>query len=1240
MEQQQTQQQPNCVRITVPRAPQKGNNWPLLLEVARTTPVGGRFTIFCTRRHQHSHNRASGATEAGHLVRDRQLPFLQLPLYRWVATVVSVSGGGDVYIRLRKGPENDVHGALCRECEERGGCYCAEISDDRDHGCHVPVNTAINKVNSLESFAVWAQGETYCLLTHRQTPPFVDVRAASGSKSDRGLPWGPTGVTLTVVEPKSSHIHPPHPRHSGDKVRQQQRLCVMCCAVIDVEQHAHAKKASSGGTTPAESKTQCNSNSYVYTVQQVRGGDVIDPKGPSSDARKQQDDDVVSTLMRQVEELDEHRAEFANATQLSRRVHSVVTAGLLPLYHNVLPLCLHRRSSRLNEANAKPVAIAMLLQHKYPRNEYYHDPCATQELGVEKTIDNVHCEPKGDQKGNEKIMLGSTAISGLSQHPSRPCFPTLSSVDSSYSHMVSVLRRQYDAQRRYRAAIVHDDFCSAPSPNYYPNIDLAIPSPLQAHDSSSASTLLPSASENEKNASARYLGGHRLGEGTFGHADIYYDTWSQQNDEDAESSCSIDTTQLDALSGGACHQPHHQASDDDTRNDSYGKFLQKYYRQYAWVVGKAVDQPQFLTHGRVKEEETHDAQADTQLHQNYSVHTTVVREMVAMAMGTDETSSTLLSPLLDMQLKPLSQGRCSVEFLMPFVAHDLHKLLYYPPLQRLNSITTNPLPQPPATATPVDRREFIFFDAFKLQDNATRRDNGNTNRTAVPMPDVLRGVLKALCALHAHGRAHRDVKTSNILITASGEVRLADYGWSRLYNYKKKGKRKISSGVGTTTHTREGVLRNRKEYHSHPGHDVLVSDDEETDEDTRTQITPRPAYPPRVTCPPCAINYRPIELLLGGLWKDALIIPDHRGVHQTKMKPMTCMVSKPEQYYDCEQLDMYSFGCLLFETMSGGVRLWQGKTEMEVLMSIATVLGVPRSRERCRINHEVQKRTCNRSTYLFPSVVDDDDSEDLVSDSEGNNYRDSSSSFKANITSSNVASSKLRIVPDCTRTADVATPRNATLGQSRNSSNRFLDQDLEADRQLGSSAILPPRNVLKTDTKVVTHWNSQQSYHQRQPTLRVSYKPLREIHQRELEKYAQQEQHLISESPDERRQPFEFDTKSNHNEGIRHDSDPEGAYSSVPPLLRRRCRQHNILDERVIALLASLLSFDPNRRPSAAKTLRQWETIYGYNSDHQHHRDNKMRKRSRSDAAQNGDQRVPWIALPPFSVHSLPWPPR
>jgi serine/threonine protein kinase len=66
--------------------------------------------------------------------------------------------------------------------------------------------------------------------------------------------------------------------------------------------------------------------------------------------------------------------------------------------------------------------------------------------------------------------------------------------------------------------------------------------------------------------------------------------------------------------------------------------------------------------------------------------------------------------------------------------------------------------------------------------------------------DILMQVAYALAHLHSHGVIHGDLKPENILMTEDGEVKVIDFGISRLHEEVKKNKGKSSRIVGTPTY--------------------------------------------------------------------------------------------------------------------------------------------------------------------------------------------------------------------------------------------------------------------------------------------------------------------------------------------------------------------------------------------------------------------------------------------------------
>lgn len=66
--------------------------------------------------------------------------------------------------------------------------------------------------------------------------------------------------------------------------------------------------------------------------------------------------------------------------------------------------------------------------------------------------------------------------------------------------------------------------------------------------------------------------------------------------------------------------------------------------------------------------------------------------------------------------------------------------------------------------------------------------------------EILMQVAYALAHLHSHGVIHGDLKPENILMTEDGEVKVIDFGISRLHDEVKKNKGKSTKIIGTPTY--------------------------------------------------------------------------------------------------------------------------------------------------------------------------------------------------------------------------------------------------------------------------------------------------------------------------------------------------------------------------------------------------------------------------------------------------------
>jgi serine/threonine protein kinase len=85
-----------------------------------------------------------------------------------------------------------------------------------------------------------------------------------------------------------------------------------------------------------------------------------------------------------------------------------------------------------------------------------------------------------------------------------------------------------------------------------------------------------------------------------------------------------------------------------------------------------------------------------------------------------------------------------------------------------------------ATIYEIDEQEGFSFIAMELVRGSTLKDMVSTG--PLPLPQVLaigRQVCDALEAAHELGIIHRDIKSSNIMVTPSGQVKILDFGLAK-----------------------------------------------------------------------------------------------------------------------------------------------------------------------------------------------------------------------------------------------------------------------------------------------------------------------------------------------------------------------------------------------------------------------------------------------------------------------------
>ncbi|XP_013393742.1 cyclin-dependent kinase 9 [Lingula anatina] len=92
-------------------------------------------------------------------------------------------------------------------------------------------------------------------------------------------------------------------------------------------------------------------------------------------------------------------------------------------------------------------------------------------------------------------------------------------------------------------------------------------------------------------------------------------------------------------------------------------------------------------------------------------------------------------------------------------------------------------------ATPYNRFKSTFYLVFEFceHDLAGLLSNSNVKFTLGEIKKVMQQLLNGLYYIHSNKVLHRDMKAANILITKSGQLKLADFGLARAFSINNKG---------------------------------------------------------------------------------------------------------------------------------------------------------------------------------------------------------------------------------------------------------------------------------------------------------------------------------------------------------------------------------------------------------------------------------------------------------------------